>query len=312
MDKFNSGLPLVLRRLGKFAPPLDFLEKESASEIIEIRFSVKRPAQLIFRDKVLFIGKSGRRIYSPKSEDCFDSEDLKYIFSSVCEHSVHTYEREICGGFLTVEGGSRAGICGTAIYENGKVSSVKDISSIAIRISHEVLGAADRLTEIIKRDGLEGILVAGPPCSGKTTVLRDFARALASGCCGKFYRTAIIDERMEIAGIYRGVPSFDIGITSDVLNGYLKSDGMITAVRALSPDILICDEFGGDEDVSASLFAMKCGVKVAASAHAESLLEIAEKPVLKKLIEEKVFGHIVFLDKPGEIKEIIEAKDVLA
>ena len=179
MEKVNSGLSLVMKRLGKFSDILDSVYEASGNDILEVRFCVKKPIQLVFKDKIIFVGKISRKKCHPKSPDCLDCEDIKNIFSSVCDRSVHTFEREICEGFITIEGGSRAGICGTAVYENGKICFIKDISSVAIRISHEIIGAADRLKESVLKNGLEGVLVAGPPCSGKTTVLRDFARVLA-------------------------------------------------------------------------------------------------------------------------------------
>lgn len=282
---------------------------EIIKEAREIRFSIGNPIQIVFADHINSIGKSGKFCGRCSQFDSFSGSDIQNIFLALCEYSVHTFGRQIKEGFITVNGGYRAGICGTAVYEDNKIIGVKDISSINIRIPHEIAGVSNELCKLVKYENITRILIVGPPCSGKTTILRDFARQLGNGLCGKDYRVSIIDERMEIAGIVHGKPSFDIGTTTDVFNGYLKSDGIIMAVRTMSPDIIICDEFGGDKEIDAGIYAMKSGASIIASIHAMDKNELAKKETFLKLIKNDIFERVVFMNKSCQIEEIVKAEE---
>ena len=159
--------------------------------------------------------------------------------------------------------------------------------------------------EIISFAEKGGILFIGPPCSGKTTFLRDFSRIASQ----KFFVT-IVDERMEISGIKEGIPSFDIG-NSTVLNGFIKSDGIKFAVRSMAPEIIVCDEFGDENDISSSFFAMKSGVKIVASMHSFDENDLISKPLFKKILETGIFKTFVFLNKKHEICKITDEKDLV-
>ena len=259
----------------------------SYDEIREIRLSEGKPLKIVTPKGVFFKGNKN-------SLKC-----IREIFASLCDYSVHTYKEEICRGFITVCGGFRVGICGTAVYENGKIINIKDISALNIRIPHEVKNFADKLMPLDRG----GILIVGPPCSGKTTLLRDFASQKS-----KNHFVTIVDERMEIAGVYRGEKSFDVG-ESTVLNGFNKCEGIEIAARTLSPDYIICDEFGDENDVVSSLHAMKSGVEIIASMHAENREDFIGKPIAKKVFENKVFKYFVFLNRQCKITEILKADD---
>lgn len=64
-------------------------------------------------------------------------------------------------------------------------------------------------------------------------------------------KVAIIDERSEIAACYNGVPQMNVGIRSDVLDNCLKTNGIIMAIRSLSPEVIICDEIGTMHEIEA-------------------------------------------------------------
>ncbi|MCQ2385996.1 MAG: Flp pilus assembly complex ATPase component TadA [Clostridia bacterium] len=269
-------------------------------EAKEIRFFVKKPIQVVYHGNSVFLSKRGEQCPAESTKDSLEPEDIQEIFMALCEHSVHSYKEELCRGFVTVRGGHRAGICGTAVYQNGAIESVKDISSVDLRLAHEVVGCADLLYRKITEIPLKSVLIIGPPCSGKTTVLRDLARQLGNGET----HVCIVDERMEIAGMFEGVPGFDIGTSCDVLNGYKKKDGIVSAVRAMAPNVVICDEFGGEEELRSALFAMKSGVSMIATMHAESFEELAEKDIFDELSRKKIFYWVAIMDRNCRIKEI--------
>lgn len=270
----------------------DEIEKSKINfrQINEIRILAENPVRIYRKKSLVFEGKKIVSI-----------PEIREIFAAFCEHSVHAYKNDICEGFITVEGGIRIGICGTAIYENDKITGIKDISALNIRISNEIIGISEKTVPLIEKGG---ILIIGPPCSGKTTLLRDFSRILSM----KNHLT-IVDERKEISGTYRGKPYFDVG-RSSVLNGFIKSDGIKNAVRSMAPDIIVCDEFGDENDISSAVFAMKSGVKIVASMHAQNLDDFKSKPLAKEIIRKDIFKSIVFLNKDFEIYQIIEAKEL--
>lgn len=283
-DRFKN----LLMKLGKEISDVIAGSCIDFKKIIEIRITVNNPVFIVTYDKVI------------RTKKIISITEIKNIFSSLCEFSVHAYTNEICQGFITIEGGIRVGICGTAVYKDEKIYGIKDISSLNIRIPHEILNSAEKIINLVEQGG---VLIIGPPCSGKTTILRDISRRYSSE-----HHTVIVDERNEIAGTCHGEPCFDIGISS-VLNGFIKKDGIELAVRAMSPELIICDEFGDENDINSSLFAIKSGTRIAASAHAFDKNDYLNKPFSKKIIKNNIFRYFVFLGKNFKINEIVSNED---
>ncbi len=284
-----------------FEKMLNCFGKEHFNEIItsETDFNKISEIRVSANDKIRIFSKKKLVFESKKALSVLELND---IFAALCEFSVHAYKKEISEGFITYEGGIRIGICGTAIYSGEKIEGIKDISSLVIRIPHEIFEISDKIIPYI---GKGGILVVGPPCSGKTTLLRDFSRKLSNN----FFVT-VVDERREIAAINKGIPNFDIG-NATILNGFEKPEGIKIAVRSLSPEVIICDEFGDEKDFDSAMFAMKSGVKIVASIHSSDSDDLKTKPIFKKIIETGIFNTLVFLNKNFEIYKISDAKEFL-
>lgn len=233
---------------------------EPISGIAEIRIRAGRPSVC-----VNIFGEM--RICS----EPFSAAEIADCFAELCRYSVHSFQEEIAQGFVTLDGGHRVGICGTAVTNGGRIEMFKDISGLNIRIAHEVKGCADELYRRFFSGGLRSVLIAGKPLCGKTTVLRDLARQL-----GERHRVTLIDSRNELSASVHGTPALDIGLNTDVLCGCSKSEGIMLALRSLSPEVIICDEIGNDEcAIEQALF---CGVGLIATAHAASFDELQKRP----------------------------------
>lgn len=229
----------------------------------------------------------------------FTQEDITECFLELCRNSVHSFAREISEGYITLPGGHRVGFCGTAAGHDGKFSTLRDVSSLNIRFAREVRGCARELYDRAFQDGLCSLIVAGKPLSGKTTVLRDLARLL-----GEEHRVCVIDSRGELAGVHGGIPALDVGENTDVLNGYSKAEGIMCALRSLSPDIIVCDEIGDDaEEVRQCMY---CGVKLVVSAHAGSIRELRGRPDTAELLP--YFDKAALLGNRGWLMELAELR----
>ncbi len=156
-----------------------------------------------------------------------DSELIRALMEIFARHSLYAYEREISQGFLTIRGGHRIGITGKAVVESGHVKTVRDISSLNIRIAHEIKGCAKSvLPHLLSGEEFLDTLVISPPGAGKTTLLRDLIRELSSGgSWGSGKNVSVVDERSEIAACFGGVPQCDLGPRTDVMDGCPKGRG---------------------------------------------------------------------------------------
>lgn len=267
----------------------------------EIRMRTGRPVGIVSFGTERFLTQKGNLTDYPDMCSQVTPEDMEYSFRAVCDYSIHSYRREISEGFITLEGGNRVGICGTAVTENGKISTLKYVSGLNFRIAGQAFGCAEDICRRILQKGLCSVLVIGPPMSGKTTVIRDMCRIL-----GEKYRISVIDERGEIGAVYHGIPQNNIGKMTDIFDGYPKAQGIMTAVRVMSPDIVVCDEIGGDEDCAALLSSANTGVRIIATVHGGSLSGVKKRRFLSEVIESGIFDCYVTLGGGGSIGKIID------
>ena len=248
-------------------------ERLLKEQIYEIRIKIGKP--------ILVYSKYGENIvnYVPTKED------MKSLIQKISNYSLYAYEEDIRQGFITIKGGHRIGIAGECVMEKGEVKTIRNISSINIRVCSEVIGCSDKLIKYIysqKENRIFNTIIISPPKCGKTTILRDIARNISNGMnsIGLYGRkVAVIDERSEIGACHFGIPQNDLGMRTDILDNCLKKEGMIMAIRSLSPDILICDEIGTKGDVEALLMAFNSGVNIITSIHGFTIEDLYKRKV---------------------------------
>lgn len=311
-EKDNPFLNILSVLPEPFCRLLKDLEPRLQKEVREIRLRLGQPLHLQIGADARFLSSTGAiQNYPDQNSFVVQREMLEESFRAICGYSVHTHQNELKNGFVTLTGGHRAGICGTGVYHDGKLSGMREISSISIRVAHQIFGAANEILRCW--DGSGGILLAGPPASGKTTILRDLARQLGSGWNGKIQKIALIDEREEIAASIGGHPQNDVGYCTDVLSGIAKADGISIAVRTLSPHMIFCDEIGQESEVPPIAAAMASGVIIAATVHGQSFQDLCRKPAIGHLLRMELFSAVAILDSQenlGKIRQWINREGI--
>lgn len=218
-------------------------------------------------------------------------DELRKIIDSMCRGSLYAMQTSLVKGFITLSGGHRVGICGRGITENGVITHMTDISSLCIRISREIIGAADPIMEYLECNGrIYNVLIISPPGGGKTTLLRDIARQM-----GNRHKVCIVDERSEIAACKEGVPYHDVGRFTSVMDAVPKAEGIQMLLRTMSPEIIITDETGSEEEEKAIYKTINCGAKIITSAHGYSEKDLLARDFFGRLITQGVFERIFVL-----------------
>lgn len=281
----------IIRVLSESVQKIIEQERMDFSELQEIRLRIGQPVTVLYQNEELILPTK----YSEKKR--LGKQEMKETIEHISNYSLYAYEHELKQGFITIEGGHRVGMAGQVIMEGGKIKNMKYISSINIRVSHEVLDCANKIFPYITYNKqMYHTLIISPPRCGKTTLLRDVIRQISDGNRWiKGCTVGVVDERSELGGCYLGVIQNNLGMRTDILDRCPKADGMIMLIRSMAPQVVAVDEIGAKEDVHAIEYAMHCGCKMLATAHGDSMEEICKKPIFEKLIREKRFERYVIL-----------------
>lgn len=261
----------------------------------EIRLRMGQPLAVFGGGRLRYVTEAGTLSVRPEDGLRVTRSHLEECFRKLCGYAVHTHEEEISQGFISVPGGHRAGLGGTAFVRANRTAGLRDITSINLRIARQVRGSAAPLVPLVLA-GEGGLLLAGPPGSGKTTLLRDLARQLSEA--GK--KVAVVDERCELSGICGQTIENDLGPGCDVLAGGNKGESILMAVRCLSPQYIICDEVGRPEEIEAVCAGLCSGAVMITSIHAGSFDQLGQRPQFLPLARSGAFAWVAFVGGPGQ------------
>ena len=269
-------------------------------KIEEIRLRRGLPVMLYGDSVPLYVSERGMIQKSPIGALTVTGDDITEAIELISQSSMYAAEDSVRNGYITVGGGSRVGICGSAVLKNGSIYTIKNISGLNYRISREIYGVADLIMNSIFREGqVLNTLIISPPGCGKTTLLRDIVRQLSS----KGLKISVADERNEISALTNGICGFDLGNSCDILEGAPKDEAMTVLIRSMAPQVIATDEIGSPQDISVIKRAIRSGVSVLSTIHSDSRQSLLKKhPDIADCFD--CFITLSHRSGPGTVEEI--------
>lgn len=280
--------------------------------LTEIRLRINKPVLLVLGIKDILLRPYGLRGIDQNTTYLCSRDDVATTLQLISKNSLYAFEQEMKMGFLTILGGHRVGLAGQAIIQNGEIKALKNISSLNIRIAREIKGCADQVMPHIIGEGKRVVstLVISPPCCGKTTLLRDLIRQISTGnTMFPGVQVGVVDERSEIAACKNGIPTVDLGMRTDVIDGCPKASGMLMLIRSMSPAVVATDELGRAEDVCAVREALNAGVSVLATVHGRDMNEVLQRPYVGELIQQQYFERYIILSDNPQVGTVVKIID---
>ena len=271
----------------------------------EIRLRAGKPVLVFMDGREYMVGREG--LLEPDADlspVLADPALIREILGIFSRYSLYAFEDEIRQGFLTIEGGHRVGIAGKAVTEGSGLRTIRDISSLNIRLAHEKPGCGDPVLPWLYENGrLQNTLILSPPGGGKTTLLRDLIGCLSKGSqTHPALRVAVVDERGEIAAARGGCAQFDVGPHTDILTGTEKAEGISMLLRAMNPQVIAVDEITAPEDIRAMTVAANCGVAFLATVHGRDLDELRRRKLCRELLDTELFHQFIVLEGRGSAR----------
>ena len=317
MDEYKSPIELLHYISREVSGTLKKINPLELARIEEIRMRAGRPLMVCFNGSDRFVKKNGRLVGTAENVVVITGDCIKETMELISKNSLYSCMEELQNGFITLEGGHRVGVSGRVVYLDGNIRNIKDISGLNIRVAKEVKGCCRNILKyLIRNNEVCNSLIVSPPQCGKTTMLRDIARALSDGELGYMgFKVGIIDERSEIASSRNGIPQFDVGVRTDVLDGCPKNIGMQMMIRSMSPEVMLTDEIGNSGDSECIMKVLNAGIKIITSAHGYSVAEMKSRREVLSLIRNKAFERYIVLsgkEGPGTLEEVVDGNTMKA
>ena len=295
----NKKIGLLGRANAYSIPMLEFLPQKlknslrclNLQKVYEIRIRLNRPITVNYDGTYRYLGQYGLANHGSEALCCSQEEIADCVYRAG-NYSLYAVEEQLKEGYLTTSKGERIGLGGEYVFEKGQPITIRNYTSLCIRVPHEIIGCAREVYQYCMSDIVCNLLLMSPPGIGKTTILRDLARILSE----KTRKNILIcDERGEIAGE-------SLGESCDVISHCSKERAFEAGIRALRPDIIVTDELTR-LDLQSLNRAVSAGVCVIATAHFSSIERVED-------VFFNIFDKFVLLDELhiGKIKKIYDAK----
>lgn len=269
------------------------LKKTDLNALSELRLRTGFPIFGIFNGKKVYICNDGATLDKTSAIICVQ-EDVSETINSATERSLYAFNDRLKQGFITTRDGVRVGVAGECVFDNDKISTIKKISSLNVRVPHEIENCSAVIYQKIYSGTVYNTLIVSPPAKGKTTLLKDLARKFNDNTD---YSILIIDERGEFNRI--------TGENIDIIKYSNKIYALSYAIRSMSPQIVITDELQSKDDWKSAEQAANSGVKIIASCHGKNINDLKSKDFFNKTVFER---YVIIDDKKpaGSIKGIFD------
>ena len=249
-------------------------------------------------DKPLYYAEAGK--YKRLDGVSVGKDDLTYTLGVATKSSLYAYNEYLADGYITYDGGIRIGITGEGVVKNRQLSTLKNITSLCIRIPRYVEIHNDKVDGLINK--FDNTLIISKPGLGKTTLLRYLIKSLSD----REYNVLVLDERGELSGVVDGRLSIDLGACTDIVVGVPKITAYSSQVRSMRPDVIATDEIFGEKEIDCILDCIRCGVKVIATLHSDELAKVKKSPAYSRLLND--FRYVVSIIGIGNVDRIIDLR----
>lgn len=278
------------------------LISDKYAQVVESRLAIDKLAELRIRNgspvSVWYNGSyrflcEGGITKDPAEAFVAEKNEAESVILRACDRSLYTVTETLKRGYISVGGGIRIGVCGSAVTSGDAVTAVKDFTSVNIRLPHEIKGCASVVFSKTVGSGIKNTLIISPPGAGKTTVLRDLCRQISD----RGFNVLLCDERYEIAACSRGLPTLDVGRCTDVISGADKRSAFTAGIAFMRPDVIVADELF-DIDLDGLFRAVNSGVSVICTAHARDYCELKQKVGYSAIVDSHLFERFVVISDP--------------
>ncbi len=273
---------------------LSSIENIDINLLYEIRLRTSYPVKVNYANQNYYLCLDGLTKDNKNLIIC-QQYDIDYVIDKITEHSLYAFNDRIKDGYITTSNGIRVGVAGECVFDNNKILTIKNFSSLNIRIPHTIIGCSKKFMPHICRDkNINSTIIVSPPFLGKTTLLKDIVVNLNKLDVGAIL---VIDERGEFSLIK--------GENVDNISYSNKNYAFNYAIRSMSPKIVITDELSTASDWQCAKNAISSGVKIIASCHSDGVENLMKKPYYIN----NIFDRYIFLENNnsfGQVKCVLD------
>lgn len=268
------------------------LDKISYNKICELRLREGNPVVVNVLGENYYLGRD--KLTKNSGEALTVSRGfLSSVIQKISSNSIYTINDQMIDGYVTIAGGIRVGVCGEVVSVDGKVRTLKNISSLNFRFPHSVHNCSLPIYNyVVGSNGVNNTLIVSPPGAGKTTLLRDLIYQISSR--ENLINILVCDERRELAEVFNGNNISRLK-NVDVISGSTKKFAFNNGIRSMKPNVIVTDEIDLNRDVDDIKNAISSGVKVIASIHASSVFDLKKKTTFADLLYGNYFDRYIVL-----------------